>query len=53
MQVSLTGAKDKVAGIDSTLKRKFAATELGMPSKSTHSRTCSRTLQRAARAFLR
>jgi hypothetical protein len=32
LQVSLTGAKDKIALIDSTLQRKSAATDLGMPS---------------------
>lgn len=32
LQVSLTGAKDKIAQIDSTLQRQSAATELGLPS---------------------
>jgi hypothetical protein len=32
LQVSLTGTKDKIDQIDSTLQRKSAATELGMPS---------------------
>jgi hypothetical protein len=32
LQVSRTGAKDKIAQIDSTHQRKSAATNLGMPS---------------------
>ena len=31
LQVSLTGVKDKIAQIDATIRRKPAATELGMP----------------------
>jgi hypothetical protein len=32
LQVSLTGAKDKIAQIDLTHQRKSTATELGIPS---------------------
>jgi hypothetical protein len=32
LQVSYTGVKDKLAQIDTTLRRKVTATELGMPS---------------------
>ena len=32
LQVSLAGAKDKLAQIDATLQQKAATTELGMPA---------------------